>query len=266
MTSDLFASTAWYYARYRSDYPPEAYAALERKFTLDRRGTLLDLGTGTGQIALHLAHRFERTVALDVSAEMIAAAREAAAERGVEGIEWHVMPAEELGALGGGPYRVVTMGSSFHWMEQARVLELCYERTEAGGGIFICGLPGFVNIDNVPHDDPVGAIVQRVVRRHLGERRRAGSGYYSPPPKRWEEYLEESRYVEIEQGAQAFEVVNDIESLLGVLYSTSFANKSVLGERVGAFEADLREELRALDPSGRYRQTLLADWVMATKR
>lgn len=267
---DLFAGTAEYYARYRMDYPDAVYAELERAFPSDGRGVLLDLGTGTGLIALHLAGRFERVVALDVSAEMVATARRIVAERGETNIEVRVLAAEEIAAIdgtaAGGPYRLVTLGSAFHWMDQPRVLDLAYDRTETGGGVFITALPGFITPDNVHVDDHLAGTIMEAVRKHLGERRRAGSGFYGTHPRPWEAYLSESRYVEIEQGHYRFSVEWDIDGVVGLLYSTSFANRRILGDRVEAFEADLRAALLALDASGRYQRTFDAEWVLAHRR
>ena len=263
---DIFAGTAEFYARYRLDYPDEAYAAIDRTFGLDGRGTLLDLGTGPGLIALHLAHRFQRIVGVDVSAEMIEVARRLSTERRVGHAEWHVLPAEELATLGDGPYRLVTLGSAFHWMDQPRVLDLTYDRTAPGGGVAILGMPGFMQIEDIPVGDHIAEVVAAVVRKHLGERRRAGSRFYAPPPKRWEEFLAESRYVEIESGLQTFTVSFDVDGVVGLIYSTSFANRRILGDRVEAFEADFRAALLDFDASGRYPRTFTADWVFARKR
>lgn len=263
---DLFTGTAEYYARYRLDYPDAIYEALERAFPTDGSGTLLDLGTGTGQMALHLASRFARVVALDVSAEMVEAGRAVAQQRGIANIEWHVLPAEELGRLGPGPYRLVTIASAFHWMDQPRVLELAYDRTEPGGGIFITGLPGFFAPDNIAPNDTLAAVIAGVISRYLGERRRAGSGYFAPPPRRWEDWLADSRYVDVEVGYHHFTAEFDLDAIVGLLYSTSFANHRLLGDRVEAFEADLRHALLELNPAGRYTRAFDADWALAYRR
>lgn len=267
---DLFAGTAEYYARYRLDYPEAVYGELERAFRPDGKGVLLDLGTGTGLIALHLAHRFRRVVALDVSEEMLAEARRLAAERGVANVGWRRLAAEDLASLDatteGGPYRVATLGSAFHWMDQPRVLDLLYDRIEQGGGVFITALPGFIAPDNVEVGDDLARVMVDVVRRYLGERRRAGSGYYGTPPRRWEEYLAESRFTGIEQGSHRLEADFDLDGIVGLLFSTSFANPRILGPQREAFEADLRRALLTLEPSGRYHRSYDVEWVLAHRR
>jgi hypothetical protein len=42
----------------------------------------------------------------------------------------------------------------------------------------------------------------------------------------------------------------------GYAFGTSVLTRAVLGERAGDFEAELREEMTAAEPSGRFRQTL----------
>jgi hypothetical protein len=60
-----FAGTGEAYARYRPPYPPEMLDAMLSEAGV-RGGTLLDLATGPGRIALDLATRFERVIAVDL--------------------------------------------------------------------------------------------------------------------------------------------------------------------------------------------------------
>lgn len=268
---DLFAGTAEYYARYRLDYPPAVYEAARSAFALDDtpRGALLDLGTGTGFVALELARHFERVVGLDIDAEMLRFAREGAEARGIEHTRWLHLPAEDLATLdgteAGGPYRLVTAGSAFHWMDQPRVLDLLRDRLEPGGGVFLTGLPGFISLDDATEPDPIAEVIVPVIRKHLGEQRRAGSGTYSPPPKRWEVFLAEAGYEGIEVGYVPFTADFDLDGVVGLLYSTSFANRLLLGDRVEAFEADLRAALLAFEPSGRYQRQYEAEFVLGRR-
>jgi SAM-dependent methyltransferase len=52
---DAFKSTAWYYARYRPGYPKEFFDYLKECFRLKGTGRLLDLGCGTGELAIRIA-------------------------------------------------------------------------------------------------------------------------------------------------------------------------------------------------------------------
>ncbi|GMU41499.1 MAG: hypothetical protein AMXMBFR23_23650 [Chloroflexota bacterium] len=264
-SDDVFAGTAWYYARYRPPYPRGVYEAFERVAHLDGSGTLLDLGAGTGLIATALASTFERVVAVDVNAEMVEAGRDLAESRGIRNIEWHVLAAEAIDTLDGGPYRLVTIGSAFHWMDRPRVLDLLYPLVEPGGGIALVTLPGFLNMDSTDVADPLATTVARIVRKHLGEVRRAGSGTYAGDPKRHEAYLAASRFRDVETGTVPFAVDYDLEGIIGHLYSTSFANRRILGERVEAFEYDLRSALLGMSLSGRFRRRFEAEWITARK-
>ncbi len=269
MAHDVFAGTAEYYARYRVDYPPALYELARRTFALDDepRGTLLDLGTGTGFIAHELARHFARVVGVDVDADMLRHARDGADRRAITNASWRLMPAEEItqldGTADGPPYRLVTAGSAFHWMDQPRILEAMKSRLEPGGGIFLAGLPGFISIDDTKQTDPLAAVIVPVVQKYLGKRRRAGSGTYSPPAKRWEDFLADAGYEGIEVGYEPFKVEFDLDGIVGLLYSTSFANRRVLGDRVEAFERDLRAAVLAFAPSGRYQRAYEAEWVLA---
>jgi SAM-dependent methyltransferase len=265
MSTDLFAGTAWYYARYRPPYPPGVFEAIDRAVRIDGTGTLLDLGAGTGIVAAALAPRFERVVAVDVNPEMVDAGRDLLESRGVRNIEWHVLPAEAIDTLDRGPYRLVTIGSAFHWMDRPKVLERLVPQIEPGGGIAILGLPGFLNLDSTGVDDPLASTVARVVRKHLGEQRRAGSGVFTPNPTRHEVVLAAFPFTDVQVVNVPFAVDYDLEGIVGHLYSTSFANRRILGDRVDAFEHDLRTALLGLDISGRFRRRFVAECITARK-
>src|SRR5687767_3739185 len=111
---DLFASTAAYYARFRPDYPPVLLDDLVTDCGLDGTGWLLDLGCGTGQLAIALRPRFAGVVGLDASDEMLAEARRQASAAGVDDITWVAAPAETV-SPDLGRFRLITIGRAFHW-------------------------------------------------------------------------------------------------------------------------------------------------------
>ena len=55
------------------------------------------------------------------------------------------------------------------------------------------------------------------------------------------------------------------ESLIGLVYSTSFLNRTVLGHHVDAFESDLRMRLLACSPAGVYEDSTTFAYDLARR-
>lgn len=136
MGADLFAGTAAYYARYRPGYPPLLLADLAAATRLDGTGRLLNVGCGTGQLAIPLAGWFKQVVGLDVSGEMLAEAERQAARAGVTTTRWLEVAGEAITpALG--HFRLVAIGSALHWMRRYAVLARCRAVLAPGGALAI---------------------------------------------------------------------------------------------------------------------------------
>lgn len=74
-------------------------------------GDALDLGTGTGRVALHVAPRARRVVAVDIDGAAIQAAQEAAGRLGIRNIKFYAADAERVAFLDlndGSPYELIT--------------------------------------------------------------------------------------------------------------------------------------------------------------
>jgi 2-polyprenyl-3-methyl-5-hydroxy-6-metoxy-1,4-benzoquinol methylase len=82
------------YAKYRPGYPDSFYELLRNRGIGLPGQWILDLGTGTGELALRFAAQGAVVTAEDVSANQVDAARTRAHERGLE-LEFVVRAAEE---------------------------------------------------------------------------------------------------------------------------------------------------------------------------
>lgn len=255
--SDLFEGTAQAYARFRPGYPAAVLGHLRAAFHLDGTGRLLDLGCGTGEVARPLHADFEEVVGLDLSPEMIAEARRQGQRAGISNIRWLCGPAEEIsGELR--TFRLVTLGNAFHWMRQDEVLDRAYALLE-GGGVAILGHPGGV----WSGEDPWERAVREVLTRWLGPRRMTRTGPFTAEEGAERRAIARSRFTGVTAGEHRWSRVVDVETIVGELFSTSFASRALLGERADAFAADVRRVLLALDPAGRFVQRLRTEYIFA---
>jgi SAM-dependent methyltransferase len=245
----LYQGAATFYARHRPPYPAALGPLLQEAFHLDGTGRLLDLGCGPGPVAIRLAHLFERVVAMDPEPDMLREGAEQASRAGVANIEWVEGSSEGLSPTLGA-FRLVTMGESFHWMNQRRTLDALYDLVEVDGGIAIVGrgtpLP-------LPPMTPWRAAVVKVLREYLGNILLPWDRPPPPPEELHQVVVAQSRFTDMAQHSELFEVAWDVESMLGNLYSMSFCNRGRLGDRAEAFERDIRRAVLAVEPSGDLR-------------
>lgn len=251
---DLFKGTAWYYARFRYHYSPEFFRQLAGRLELNGTGRLLDLGCGTGQLTVPLAVYFEEAVGLDPEPEMLEQAAQLAQEAGVKNIRWVEGGAADLPGLEDslGTFRLVTMGNSFHWMDQAATLAQLDRMVVPGGRLAIIG----TSSGGIVFDATEGWAyeVQRIVRKTLGETRRAGTGTYQGPAETFEEALARSPFSVVETFEMEDTRYLTTEDIIGFLYSTSYSSKAVLGDKQAGFEREIRQTLLALNPVDKFAE------------
>lgn len=118
---------------HRPTYPEETFDFLARLLG-DRQRTLLDVGTGTGEIARGMASRVDRVDAVDIADTMIEAARSLPGGDSPR-ISWIVGDAGT--APLNPPYGLVTAGASLHWMDWVVVLPR-FRKVLAPGGVLAC--------------------------------------------------------------------------------------------------------------------------------
>jgi ubiquinone/menaquinone biosynthesis C-methylase UbiE len=258
---ELFRSTAPYYARYRPGYPTEMFTYLVERFRLDGTQRILDLGCGTGQIAIPLAGHAAEVVAVDPEPAMVDEGRRLAAERSVHNIQWRRGDSYRLEALNLPTLDVVTMGASFHWMDRHAVLRILDRLVLPNGGVVVAsgGTPG--SGTPPPWDELIGA----VRAKWLGPHRRAGSGTYTHPAERHEDVLRQSPFSHLATMGWTREISRDLDSLVCSQFSYSYSAPVLLGENMGAFEADLRRVLMESYPCGIFTETVRTEVIIATR-
>jgi SAM-dependent methyltransferase len=117
----------------RAPYPPEVFDILV-DLIVDQPRAVLDVGTGTGDLARPLAGRVARVDAVDPSAAMLALARSLpGGDRPT--LRWIHATAEQAPLEP--PYALVTAGESLHWMDWEVVLPRFAASLTPGGMLAI---------------------------------------------------------------------------------------------------------------------------------
>ncbi len=121
------------YDRYRPGYPEELFDRIANRFGLADDARAVDLGSGTGKVARHVAARGWRVTAVEPGAGMRAVLAEAAGREGVA-VDVTVGTAEETG-LPMAAYDVSLAGEAWHWFDAARALAEVARIVRPGGGL-----------------------------------------------------------------------------------------------------------------------------------
>lgn len=231
-----FQSTVPFYSRYRLAYPQRLIERVIELAGLKPGDPVLDLGTGPGLLAVPFAAAGMRVTAADPEPTMLAAAGEAARAAGV--ILTLLRGGSDDLTVGMGPYRLVTMGRSFHWMDRAATLERLDTIIAPDGAIALFGDEHPKTAENV-WSDVLHDVASRFGRNEepvIVERK-------SRDYRTHESYLLASRFNMLEAISVVIRKPITIDEIVGRAFSMSTCSPEKLGSRVAAFEAELRGAL-----------------------
>ena len=231
-----FQSTVPFYSRYRLPYPRRLIERVIALAQLSPGDPVLDLGAGPGLLAVPLAEAGMRVTAADPEPAMLAAAGEAASAAGVRLTLWRGGSDDLVSGMG--PYRMVTMGRSFHWMDRAATLERLDGIVAPDGAVALFGDEHPKTAENrwseVMHD-----VASRYGRDEEPVIRERKSRDY----RTHESYLLASRFNVLEAISVIIRKPITIDEIVGRALSMSTCSPEKLGQRIGAFEAELRGAL-----------------------
>jgi ubiquinone/menaquinone biosynthesis C-methylase UbiE len=132
------------YRRYRRGYPPGVISGIVEAFTLADDDVVVDLGCGTGQLAVPMAGHVGAVIGIDPEPDMLAQAAEFAKERGVGNVSWLVGTDADLATLiAGRTVGAVTIGQALHWMDHEVLFATIARLVRPGGGVAVLsnGIP-----------------------------------------------------------------------------------------------------------------------------
>ena len=142
-----FGRTAADYEQFRPGFPDEFFVRLVAQGWITPGHRALDLGTGTGTVALGLAENGLDVVGLDIAAELLDVARRAADERGLKAV-FTEGNAEATG-FADSTFDLVTAGQCWWWFDSDQAAAEAHRVLVPGGRLLICDfsylpLPGNV--------------------------------------------------------------------------------------------------------------------------
>jgi ubiquinone/menaquinone biosynthesis C-methylase UbiE len=251
---DLFRGAARDYDQFRLPYPRSLTDDLAERSRADGRGRLLDLACGTGQLAFALQGRFGEVWAADQEPDMIQVVAEKARDTGTGNIRLLTGPAENL-ALPGESFDLITIGNAFHRLPRERVAARACQWLRPGGFLALAWCDSPWNGD-APWQQALSAAMPRWRARAAGGDR-VPAGYEQARSARPDQAILSDSGFEF-AGHREFRADHEwtADALVGFLFSTSVLSRAALGGLAAAFESDIRGELHAASPSGRFSQSI----------
>jgi SAM-dependent methyltransferase len=242
-----FRSTVPYYARYRLPYPEELIARVVARVGLESGDSVLDLGCGPGLLAVPFARAGMRVTAVDPEPDMLAAAGEAA---GAAGVALDIRQGSSFALPTGiGPFKLVTMGRAFHWMDREATLKTLDGLVVPNGAIAFFEDHHPKTVENAWH---------RAMRKIADDYGREDTPHVQtsarPDHRGRESILFDSAFSHIESIGVFIRRSLTTEDIVGLTLSLSVSSTELLGERRAAFEAELRAKLAELSPNGHFTE------------
>ena len=242
-----FRTTVPFYARFRLGYPPELIARVGDAVGLAPGDAVMDLGCGPGLLAIPFAQAGMRVTGIDPEPDMIAAARQAAADAEVA-VEFRQASSFELPDRIG-PFKLVTMGRSFHWMDRAETLRVLDRLIAAEGAVALFE-------DDHPRTAENAWLT---ALREVGNRYGADEAAHRAARQRSDyrthvSYLLESVFSHVVRIGVFVSHEITADEIVGRAFSLSMLSKEKLSDRATAFEAELRAALAKVSSEGRFTE------------
>jgi len=260
---DLYRGTAGYYDRFRLPYPDAMIADLVRRAAPSGRGRLLDLASGTGQLAFPLSGWFSEVWSVDAETGMTEVVRSKAIAAGAAHIRAFTARAEDL-RCEPGSFELIVIGNAFHRLRRDLVAERAHTWLRPGGYLALCW-------STSPWIGPHGW--QRALEGVLGKWQDA-LGVSGRVPAGWDRPRQRdpdhdvlSRAGFEPAGRFEFPARHDwtISELAGHIRSTSFLPPAVLADQAAGFDADLATEMSRHTAGGRLTETVRFACELARK-
>jgi ubiquinone/menaquinone biosynthesis C-methylase UbiE len=238
---------------YRPPYLPQFFGDVARQIPLGGNEALLDLGCGSGDLALGFARYVASLTGLDAELAMLEAARERARQQGVAIRLVHSKAEEAPEDLG--RFHLITLGQA-HWFMHSPATRARIERwVLPGGSVLICR-PLSKAVGPSPWLDEFLAIRNRWSRGDIMARMRLTA----------DEFLAGTEFVRIGQIVTLGERSVELEHLVRRALGAADTSRAMLGAEAEGMIAEIRERMAPHFKNGPLREQLVTVGLLYRRR
>jgi len=259
---ELYRGTYEYYVKYRLGIPKEVINIIVKHFDIKPTDRVLDIGCGTGQVALAMEGKCGEMVCLDPDPEMLKWAKKTTKDCKMK-LTWLNCGAEDLGKFKEklGIFKVATCSRAFHRMNQDQVLKDLDELIEEDGGVAVFS-------DRVlwGGKEEWKQAVKRVIQKYLGEKSNVGKEKPIEPDELWENIIARSVFRFVKTRDVPSKRSWNIESIIGYIFSTAAAAPYLFGDQLDRFKKEIKNILLSINPNGTFKEIAIWSIVLGSKR
>ena len=253
-----YRGTYEYYVKYRPSIPKEVIDVIVKHFDVKPTDRVLDMGCGTGQVALAMEGKCGEMACLDPDPKMLTWAQKATRHSRMKLI-WLNYPAEDLGKTKRklGTFKVATSSRAFHRMNEERVLRVLDEFIEEDGGVALFS-------DRVlwGGSKEWQQAVKGVIQKYRAKKRDTGKG---KPKEPWKNILARSVFRFTETHDVPIIRRWNVESIIGYVLSTAAAAPHLFGDQLDRFKKETRNVLLSINPKGVLQENAVWEITLGSK-
>lgn len=261
----LFADAAEHYARSRPGYHSGFYTLLDNAVAGVDGRPILDLGCGTGQLAIPLAKAGALVTAVDPNGDMLLVGRRFAQQEGALGIRWMVGTDADLQSFPNDAFRACVIGTAFHWMDRCRVFRELDRVIDYFGFIAVVRNCGGTEVWN-ESTNGWPEIIREVLTGLLGDTRRAGNRSFPGYGEIADAVLaKQSAFASVTEFRFLRTVDFSVEQIIDLQLSSSYATRTILGCHYDRFCAEVRRRLLDAYPAGVFPTEIVTSGCLCTR-